>query len=70
MHKQNALERKKQLWKDKHVRESEPHAKQMQWVRPKVVVNAMVMAVVRSQPKQTQMVSPTVRVKHTVRGRG
>ena len=52
------------------MQELEPHAKPMQWVRPKVVVNAMVMAVVRSQPKQTQMVSPTVRVKHTVRGRG
>ena len=55
MHKQNALERKKQLWKDKHVRESEPHAKQMQWVRPKVVVNAMVTTVVRSHVKQKQI---------------
>ena len=70
MHKKNAHERKEQLRRDKHVQELEPHAKPMQWVRPKVVVNAMVMAVVRSQPKQTQMVSPTVRVKHTVRGRG
>ena len=70
MHTKNAPERKEQLWRDKHVQESEPHAKPMRWVRPKVVVNAMVTAVVRLQVKQKQMVSPTVRVTHTVRGSG
>ena len=70
MHKKNALERKEQLWRDNQVQESEPHAKPMRWVRPKVVVNAMVTAVVSSKVKQKHMVSPTVRVKHTVRGSG